>query len=355
MWQNEHTIQNGSRMLVKNNLKILVRLPNWLGDAVMASGVLSQIHAIFENPQVFVTGPAFICELFAHDPRVEGTFAYRPKGLQKYNPFDPVLTQMRHQKFDLAVVLTQSISSAWQIWCTRAKKRLGFSNEGRSFLLTDAPDFPPNRNHQHLVHTYQHLLEVYTSSTSRIFSPKLYLSASAQTEAANWFEKYMKGKQVVGLCPQAAYGPAKQWPSSRYRQLAQKLVANGYGVLVFADSQGKNLGKEITEGLDENLCKDLSGSTTMSLFMALMQRCNALVTNDSGPMHLAAALERPLVAIFGSTDDKVTGPYHDKSRVIHKRVECSPCFQRVCPIDFKCMNRIEVGEVFEEVQKAILS
>lgn len=340
----------------KKNQKILVRLPNWLGDAVMASAVLSQIHELFDHPQVYVTGPGFICDLFKSDPRVAAVFAYRPKGWQKYNPFHPQLKAMRKEKFDLAIVLTQSISSAWQIWCTRAKERLGFSNEGRFFLLTHALPFPQERETQHLVLTYQNLLNQFLSVRSlQTFVPKLYLSESSQKEADVWFETHVKKRQVVGLCPQAAYGPAKQWHIERFHDLAIELVNAGYGVIVFADAQGKDLGEAVCQGLDASICIDMSGKTNMGQFIALMQKCSVLVTNDSGPMHLAAALDKHLVALFGSTDDVVTGPYSDKAHVIHKRVECSPCFQRVCPIDFRCMRRIEVSEVFQKILHIIHS
>ncbi len=332
------------------NLKILVRMPNWLGDAVMATGVLDQIQMQFPSAQVSITGPGFICDLFRYDPRVRDFFPYRPKKAAKYNPFHKDLIQMRAQHFDLAILLTQSFSTAWQIWWTRAKHRIGFANEARGFLLTHPFDFPENRQTQHLVLTYQELLKLYQGRPSPVFKPKLYVSEQALSEARDFFNKHLHGYKVIGLCPQAAYGPAKQWPWERFRGLAQLLNQKGYAVMIFADAQGKELGQKITQGLESSLCIDMSAKTNMMQFMAFMKQCDLLVTNDSGPMHLATALDKSLVALFGSTDDKVTGPYSDKAFVIHKRVECSPCFKRVCPIDFRCMNRIEVQEVFERIE-----
>lgn len=334
-------------------LRILVRLPNWLGDAVMATGIFDQIHALFESPEISVTGPRFICDLFGHDPRIAKVFPYRPRGLSKYNPFDPAFASLKSESFDLAILLTQSFSTAYQIWWTRAHHRLGYSNEVRSFFLTHPIEFPLERHKQHLVITYQQLLSAYTRKETPIFKPKLFLSETVQAQAKTFLKESIVPTKVVGLCPQAAYGPAKQWPWERFRSLAIELLACGYGVVVFADSSGRELGAKITQGLDPKCCLDMSAKTSMDEFMALMQACDLLVTNDSGPMHLATALDKPLIAIFGSTDEKVTGPYSEKARVIHRHVRCSPCFKRVCPIDFRCMMQIEVSQVLKEVQQML--
>jgi heptosyltransferase-2 len=133
--------------------------------------------------------------------------------------------------------------------------------------------------------------------------------------------------------------------------LAERLLRNGDNYVVFfGDSSNSGLVKEICQGLSERAI-NLAGATTLRELMCLIQECDLLVTNDSGPMHIGAAFGVPLVALFGSTDDRATGPYGQSDSVIHKRVICSPCFKRECPIDFRCMKGISVDEVMERARR----
>jgi heptosyltransferase-2 len=155
---------------------------------------------------------------------------------------------------------------------------------------------------------------------------------------------------LIGINPGAAFGSAKCWLPERFHDLTEKLLKDPrIMVAYFGDSAGTPLVKQICKGFDQRVI-NFAGKTTIRELMALIQSCSVMLTNDSGPMHIAAALKTPLVALFGSTSDVKTGPYGG-GIVIHKHVSCSPCYKRVCPIDFRCMKQIEVDEVY----RAILS
>ena len=163
---------------------------------------------------------------------------------------------------------------------------------------------------------------------------------------------YRKTKKLVGINPGAAYGTAKCWLPERFRELAIRLLKQDLYVVFFGDASTASLVKEICMGLPDSVI-NLAGVTSLRELVCLIKDCNVLVTNDSGPMHIGAAFGVPLVALFGSTDDIATGPYGQAEGVIHKRVSCSPCFKRVCPIDFKCMKEITVDEVEQRTLAAL--
>lgn len=335
--------------------KILIRIPNWLGDAVMATGVIEQVHERWPGASIDLLGPPGIIQLLESNPHIKHGFGWKAQGLSKYLPTHPMIQRLRSEKYDLGIILTNSFSTAWQMRLIAPQVRLGFASEGRSFLLTHPSPFPEKRATQHLVITYQKLLKCIDSQADAlpIYPPKLYVPPENLQKAKQWMKERFTTQCVVGLNPSAAYGPAKQWPITRFKELAKRLVEEGIGVIIFGEPSARDLGATIAEGLeDSNLCFDICGKTNMKEFVALMACCDALVTNDSGPMHLAAALSKPLVAIFGSTDDTITGPY-GCGHVIHKHVECSPCFKRVCPIDFRCMMRIEVDEVHHALKQEL--
>jgi len=153
---------------------------------------------------------------------------------------------------------------------------------------------------------------------------------------------------IIGINPGAAYGTAKCWLPDRFIEITKKILELPHTyVIYFGDAAASPLIKTLAEPFSERVI-NMAAKTSLRELMALIHCCSAFLTNDSGPMHIAAALKTPLLALFGSTSEIKTGPYL-KGRVIHKNVECSPCYKRVCPIDFRCMKRIEVSEVYNEL------
>lgn len=334
---------------------ILLKMPNWLGDLVMATAAAADLRDHFPEAKITALCQSNTAALLQNHPAVDEIFSYnRPSGwIRRIEHFD-LIEEIRRGEYDLGILLTNSFSSAWWFWRGHVKYRLGFAANLRSFLLTQAVPFKKEFKKQHLVQTYKELLRPLGIAPSNT-PPKLYLSDEEKNSARELLT--LKGipenALVVGINPGAAYGSAKCWLPDRFVDLSKKLLnrKNLY-ILYFGDSAGTNLVDSICTQLPQERVLNLAGKTTLRELLALIDLCNLFLTNDSGPMHIASALGIPLVALFGSTDDTCTGPYNG-GRVIHKHVECSPCYKRVCPIDFRCMKSIEVDEVYHELEKLV--
>jgi heptosyltransferase-2 len=337
----------------KTPKNILIRFPNWLGDLVMATPVLHDIRHHWPEANITAMCQGNTALLLQHDPHLNDIFRFeRTSGWVHRSQHSDIIEKLREGEYDLGVLLTNSFSSAWRLWRGHVGNRIGFKGNCRSFLLNKAVPFPANKETQHLVLTYKALLPPMGIPTSDT-PPRLYITQSEKESAQKILALHniILGKQtIVGINPGAAYGTAKCWLPERFRQVTERLLEDpNTAVVYFGDSSTAPLVNEICHELRGSLL-NLAGKTSIRELMALIKCCDAFLTNDSGPMHIAAALDIPLVALFGSTSDVKTGPY-GSGIVIYKRVDCSPCYKRVCPIDFRCMKRIEVDEVYEALQR----
>jgi heptosyltransferase-2 len=334
---------------------IIVRMPNWIGDAVMATPVLADLKAHFKDAKITVMCQSNIASLLKHDPNVDELEVYaKPSGwIHRATHFE-IVDQLQRGKYDLGILLTNSFSSAWWFFRGKVQNRIGYKGNFRDFLLNKAVALPEKVETQHLVITYKMLLEPLGISLSNTL-PKLYVD-SQESQSAKELLKQMGidplVNTIIGINPGAAYGSAKCWLPDRFKALNKRLLEdkNVY-LLYFGDQAGTSLVDDICKGTDERVI-NLAGKTTIRSLMALIQQCALLLTNDSGPMHMASALGTKLLALFGSTSDVKTGPFGN-NKIIHKHVECSPCYKRVCPIDFRCMTKISVEEVYREIHKLL--
>ncbi|MCE2982948.1 MAG: lipopolysaccharide heptosyltransferase II [Parachlamydia sp.] len=333
---------------------MIVRMPNWVGDLVMATPVLFDLRRRWPQTKITALCQGSLGTLLQEDPHLDEIIKFKKtSGWIHRKEHGDIVASLRQGNYDLGVLLTNSFSSAWLFWRGHVKNRIGYKAHWRSWLLDVPVPFSRNRETQHLVATYKELLDPLGIPLSAS-APKLYISEQEKAAAQEFLLKYdvHPGDFIIGINPGAAYGSAKCWLPDRFKALSQQLLKNEkIKILYFGDKTGAPLVNQICDGLSDRAI-NLSGKTTLRELMALIQRCQIFLTNDSGPMHIASALDVPLLALFGSTSDVTTGPYQ-KGKVIHKHVPCSPCYKRTCPIDFKCMNQIEVSEVFEELEKII--
>lgn len=334
---------------------IIVRMPNWLGDLVMATPILHDLHLKWPKASITAMCQSNVAPLLQHDPNINEVFSYkRPSGWIHRRQHLDIIETLQHGEFDLGILLTNSFSSAWWFWRGKVNNRIGFAANLRSFLLNKAVSFPKNIEKQHLVLTYKALLEPIGIPLSNT-PPHLYVTASEQHAAKELLANFHASTDthtIIGINPGAAYGSAKCWLPERFKEITTRLLQNPrYVVVYFGDPSGAPLVNDICKGMGDRVI-NLAGKTSLRELLALILQCSIFLTNDSGPMHIASALGVPLVALFGSTSDVKTGPYSGGT-VIHKHVECSPCYKRVCPIDFRCMKRIEVDEVYESIIKLI--
>lgn len=339
----------------KTPTNIIVRMPNWIGDAVMATPVLADLRNHWKNAKITAMCQNPIGNVLQHDPNIDAIYNFnRPSGWIHRLHRSDIVESLQEGKYDLGVLLTNSFSSAWWFWRGQVQNRIGFSKGLRSLLLDQVVPFPKNKEVQHQVITYKMLLEPLGIPLSDS-PPKIYVSPSEMQEAHQFLKLWGIDPEkhiIVGINPGAAYGSAKCWPPERYKSVTQKLLENpAIFVLYFGDASGAPLINDICKGMPERVI-NLAGRTSMRELIALINCCTIFLTNDSGPMHIAAALDVRLLALFGSTNEIKTGPY-PQGKVIHKHVECSPCYKRVCPIDFRCMKRISVDEVYDELKKML--
>jgi len=352
---NEETNSQAPNWPKETPNNIIVRMPNWLGDLVMATPVLADLRTKYPNATITAMCQTNVCPLLTHDPNINEIFCYkRPSGWIHRRQHFEITEPLRKAEYDLGVLLTNSFSSAWWFWRGRVKNRLGFSSGFRGLFLDKAVPFPKERETQHLVITYKELLKPLGIDVSDT-PTKLYLTDKEIQDAKDMLKRYgiEWGKHtILGINPGAAYGSAKCWLPDRFEAVTNRLLEQpDTYVIYFGDNAGAPLVNSICEKFQDRVI-NLAGKTSIRELMALIYCCSAFLTNDSGPMHIAAALGTPLLALFGSTNEVKTGPY-PKGRVIHKHVECSPCYKRVCPIDFRCMKRIEVDEVYNELMEVL--
>ena len=331
-----------------NFSNIIVRMPNWLGDCVMALPVLEDLRNHYPESRITamcISKFSFILENLSY---VDEVFSF-----EKSKKGD-VINFLREKNYDLGILLPNSRSSAWCFWRGKVCRRLGYAINMRSLLLTDAVRLSKNYETQHLVITYKEILKGLGISVSTT-SPRLCITEEEGESCWRMLEGYgvSRGATIIGVNPGSAYYTAKCWLPERFRRVTEMLLRDpDVFVLYFGDRRVQGLIDGIVQGLSKRAIS-LAGKTSLRELIAAIKLCRVFLTNDGGPMHIAAALNVPLVALFGSTCDVATGPYGGDVRVIHKHVDCSPCFKRDCPKDFKCMKSISEDEVYKEIKKLL--
>ncbi len=329
-------------------------MPNWIGDLVMATPVLTDVRRRFPHAEITVMCASHLAPILEHDPDIDELFSFtRPSAWEKKDELRSIVDKLQAGSYDLGILLTNSLSSAWWFWRGKVKGRLGYRKDGRRPLLSRALPFPKEVEKQHLVTTYKMLLAPLGIRVSKT-GPRLHILPEEFEEVEEILRRHgvPEKRTLIGINPGAAYGSAKCWPPERFRELTERLLKdpNAY-IVYFGDATGAPLVKQICSGLPDRVI-NLAGGTTLRQLVALISLCDVFLTNDSGPMHIAAAMDTPLVALFGSTSDIKTGPY-GSGTVIHKHVDCSPCYLRECPIDFRCMKRITPDEVYQELMRLL--
>ena len=331
--------------------RILVRSTNWVGDAVMSIPALEALRARLPQTEIVLLSIPWVSELFWHHPAVDRQIVYKPDSDHR-GPlgFAKLIRELREEQFDAALLFQNAFHAAWMAWRARIPLRIGYARDGRSFLLADAIEPPSPAAYGHQANYYLQLLfrAGLIDRPQPVEEVRLHLSEEEGARAARKLESLGLGgpRLLVGIAPGAAYGPAKRWLPDRFGGLADRLIgALGADVLIFGSAAERPLAEEVAASMKHTPAM-VAGETSMRELLSLMDRCRLIVTNDSGSMHLAAALGVPLIAIFGSTDERATGPLGARVRIVKRGVTCSPCGRRVCPIDFRCMTGISVEEVF---------
>lgn len=357
--------------------RLLVRAPNWLGDAVMALPALEAVRRVFAGRTIILAALPSIAPIFEERT---GAAPDEILALDRAREVD----QLKEARADAILLLTNSFGSAWRASRSGAAERWGYRTGGRGWMLTRGVATPRGPLHQ-----VQYYLELARRLGLGVSQPALgadsSAAASAKAEAlgaealgadalgADALAKAAQpridpspesleradtllagaglssGERFVGFAPGAAYGHAKRWPPDRVAQVIAALSRRGVAAVLVGAGTDRDTGRAIESSLppDARLV-NLIGRTTLTQLVGVVARCAAFVSNDSGAMHIAAALRVPLTAMFGPTDERVTAPAGDAT-VLTRDVFCRPCMLRECPIDHRCMKRIEVDAVLQSV------
>lgn len=346
--------------------RIVIRPPNWLGDAVLALPAMVALRRHFASASITVAATNAVAALFREDTGVGQDDVIV---LQKSER--DAVRAIRDGRFELGILFPNSFHSAWQLRRAGVPQRWGYSNFPRGWMLTRkavrtphsalrAPHPAPRTSHR----SPQHHVDFYKNLVRGLGIPcdDETPSVSASPDALRQAEKQvgldsLDTARIITLAPGAAYGQAKQWPPTRVAELVARLIRERDVVCVLVGAaHDRDAGRTIESWLrahaPETLprVKNLVGQTNLGTLVALTSRSRVCVTNDSGVMHVAAATGRPVIAMFGPTDERVTRPL-GRGDVLTADVFCRPCHLRDCPIDHRCMKRITVDMVFAAVSR----
>ncbi|MDE1169970.1 MAG: lipopolysaccharide heptosyltransferase II [Verrucomicrobium sp.] len=316
---------------------LLLRSPNWLGDAVMALPAVRSLRRGLPGAELVVAAPASLAALWRACPAVDRVVPLpRPRS---YRATVPLLRAAGPKR---ALLFPNSFRSALEMRLAGVHALTGLGHAGRRFLLPRAGRVAPRPFSWAALHQqfeYLHLAAAL-GGDGDAGGPEPLLRAGEGS------------REGVLLCPGAAYGPAKRWPAARFAEVGRALAALGLGPVFIHGAPGdRAAAAEVAAGVPGAVNR--AGETTPEEFLAAVAGARLVVTNDSGAMHVAAACGTPGVAVFGSTEPRRTGPLGESVRVVREHVPCSPCFLRECPLDFACMERVTVGRVLAACEEAL--
>jgi heptosyltransferase-2 len=353
----------------ENTKKILIRGVNWIGDAILIIPAIRAIRNAYPQAHISLLIKPWVFDIFKQNPDINEIILYdeRFKGFTGRLKLAKLL---RLKKFNMAILLQNAFDAALISWLSRIPERIGYKRHWRGPLLTKAIPVDKEILKQHQVYYYLNLLKkigldsvepqpyIYLTDDERRYAKKL-LNTSLSTHHVS---------PVVGINPGATYGSAKRWLPERFAELIQRIIneLNGSVIIFGSQSETEIVNKIVKEVNIQNTkhpsplaphlspILNMTGKTTLRELAALISECDVFITNDSGPMHMASALFVPIVAIFGSTDEAVTGPLGEGHRIINKKLSCAPCLKRECPEGhLRCMTEITTNDVFNAVRETL--
>ena len=333
----------------KEGKNLLIRGTNWIGDAVMTLPAISAVRQTFPGARITILVKPWVAELFHLCPDVDEVMIFQSPG-----PHDGVAGkwrlagELRKKNFDTAILLQNAIEAAIIALMAGIPVRAGYNSDVMGPLLSHSVRRTRAVREIHQTGYYLEMVRALGCETS---DAKVHLDAGRESGplAESLIGRFGldKGRLLIGMAPGAAYGPAKKWFPERFAAVSDRLADALPVQTVLFGSAGD---RESTDAVRRSATfpiLDLAGQTSLKEAMALMSRCRVFVSNDSGLMHVAAALGVPTVAIFGSTNTLTTAPVGRRVAIVHKPVPCSPCLKQTCPADFRCMAMIGVDDVYD--------
>ncbi|MGV8073080.1 MAG: lipopolysaccharide heptosyltransferase II [Syntrophobacteraceae bacterium] len=328
--------------------KILIRSTNWIGDAVMTTPAMGAVRAAYPHAEIVVAANPAVSELFAHHPYCDRVLIFDKRGAHRgLSGFFGFCRDLRMEKFDLAVLFQNAIEAAVMAFFARIPQRAGYRTDGRGFLLTHGVRIGKAERRMHHTDYYLVMLRKLGIGTEN-GELKLYCRPEEIVEARCLLGE---DRRWVAINPGAAYGSAKRWFPERFAEVADAVSKDLDARIVLIGGSGETeIGAAIESAMRDKPL-NLIGKTSVRLLMAVISQSFLMITNDSGPMHVAAAFDIPIVALFGPTDHTTTSPRSRCVEIVRKDVECAPCLKRFCPTDHRCMKGISVKDVVDAVKR----
>jgi heptosyltransferase-2 len=338
------------KALPKDGLnKILIRGTNWIGDAVMTLPAIASVRAAYPESRIGILAKPIVADIYKLFAEVDEIIVYKKQ-------FDNPLGVFRlarvlyKKKFDAAILLQNAIEAAIMTFAARIKLRAGYNSDGRGLLLTHSIKRTREVKETHQVGYY---LEMVKALGCPPVGREMHLQAKInRVTAQNILREFLTDtkKIIIGIAPGATYGPAKRWFPDRFAAVADKLK-NMFDcqIILLGGKNDWQTAEEVKSSAVSDLI-NLAGKSTVREAAYLISQCSLFISNDSGLMHIAGALNIPTVAIFGSTNPVTTSPIGEKIIIVRKEVPCSPCLKETCHTDFRCMKLITVDDVFSAAQ-----
>lgn len=326
-------------------MNTVIRSPNWIGDGIMSLPAIRAYKKFFPQNRLAVAARRYLADIFLNIPEIDEVVSI-PDRLTVAT-YASALRQLRERRFQRGVLFTNSFASALFFRLAGIRDCSGYDRDGRGWLLRDRVPFRGNGEHHQFY--YLNLVEhLAGEKTDCAFPADLVVSSAESAWAAEWLagQGVAAGQPLLAVAPAAAYGSAKAWLPARFRQViaAWHEAHPGCAVLLLGGPAEKDGIAAMAAGLPAPVL-DLAGRLTLRQTIAVLARCRLFIGNDSGLMHIAAALAVPLVALFGPTEPGKTAPLGRDYRLLYRGADCAPCRRRECPTDHRCMSAITVGQV----------
>lgn len=322
-------------------MKRLIIGPAWVGDMVMAQALARRLRRLDPAGSVHMMAPAATFPLIAHMPEIDrGWLLDIAHGRLQLHKRWQLAGSLRSERFDEAIILPRSFKSALAPFLAGIPRRVGMIGEMRYGLINIAlPAASANRRTVDEFVRFAGASDLAEDERPRLRAGHEAAASLARLDLHN-------DRKLVVLCPGAEYGPAKRWPAYHFAGLAGLLAKRGIASIIVGGAKERALGQEITAGLEPGLVHDLTGQTTLGEVIGLLARADVVVSNDSGLMHIAAALDRPLIALFGSSSPERTPPLSPHAQILSTDISCRPCFKRDCPLGHAdCLVKLDVARV----------
>ncbi len=332
-------------------MKLLIRATNWVGDAIMALPALRAVRKRFPDAEIAIVARPYVADIYRDQEICDQLIPYDPNGLHAgFSGRERLASKLQAQKFDVALLLQNAFDAAWLAWRANIPERIGYARDGRSLLLTKAVALP------HRGEIPAHEKFYYLELLRRVgwldsVQDETFIALGVPEEKRQRADEFLRksgvrqGSLRIAVGAGASYGSAKCWPPSKFAEVASRLQSEADAeVILFGTAAEASVSAAISAEMRRPPI-DLTAKTAIADLPALLSQCDLFIGNDSGAMHVAAAVGLPIVAVFGPTDPEGTAPVPPRCSIAQQKPYCSPCFLRRCPTDHRCMTAITVDMV----------